>query len=300
MHIAKQQVSHNDRLNAQREIIRASLGPTCSRYRHGAPRRRLELPRLFDGAEQWGKGSLLVSQTLLATSVTLGSSVVYRLPKSLMRSASALQAFTYGRPIVVVHEALRGLLKLTSESDPPLGQIRARIKVLPEQVVRRFDRLAPGQIPRYYEDVRNEPMPVAEEQALRAGGFRKWAQVADGWAVIWAVQNSRDHWHHHCVWAPTGGHKRSRARIEPNILGVARGAGNRASKGGRLPNSDFRLGLIGAMHEAWERATGTCPSSGRSDATGFGEAVHSIYQSLDRDGEAEYALRRFWEEFDKN
>ena len=199
-----------------------------------------------------------------------------------------------------IHDALRDLCKLASESDPPLGQIRARIKVLPEQVVRQFDRLAPGQIPKYYEDVRNEPMPAAEEPALRAGGFREWAQVADDRALVWAVQTLTTTGVSIVPGRSRGGGKRSRARIEPDILGVARGAGNRASKGGRPPDSDFALGLVGGLAEAWKHATGTYPPRGRSDATGFREAVYSIFQWLDRDGEAEYALRRFWEEFDKN
>jgi hypothetical protein len=183
-----------------------------------------------------------------------------------------------------VHDALRALYKLTNESDPPLGQIRARIKALPEQVARRFDRLAPGQIPKYYEDIRNEPMPAAEERALRKGGFREWAQVADDRALVWAVQTLTTTGVSIVPGRARGGGKRSRARIEPDILGVARGAGNRAPAGGRPPDSDFTLGLIGAMAEAWKHATGTYPPSGRSDAPGFGELVYSVFQWLDRDG----------------
>ena len=139
-----------------------------------------------------------------------------------------------------VHDALRALYKLTSESDSPLGQIRARIKALPEQVVRQFDRLAPGQIPKHYKDVRNEPMPAAEEQALRTGGFREWAQAADDRALVWAVQTLTTTGVSIVPGRARGGGKRSRARIEPDILGVARGAGNRASKGGRPP--ELRVG----------------------------------------------------------
>jgi hypothetical protein len=197
-----------------------------------------------------------------------------------------------------VHDALRALYKLTSEGDSPLGQIRARIKALPEQVVRQFDRLAPGQIPKHYKDVRNEPMPAAEEQALRTGGFREWAQAADDRALVWAVQTLTTTGVSIVPGRARGGGKRSRARIEPDILGVARGAGNRASKGGRPPDSAW--GLVGGLAEAWKHATGTYPPRGRSDARGFREAVYSIFQWLDRDGEAEYALRRFWEEFDKD
>ena len=223
----------------------------------------------------------------------------------LGRAARAMSTFLrdeqeYAMTDREVHDALRDLCKLASESDPPLGQIRARIKVFPEQIVRQFDRLAPEQIPKYYEDVRNELMPASEEQALRAGGFREWAQVADGWALVWAVETLTTTGVSIVSGRSRGGGKRSRARIEPDILGVARGAGDRASAGGRPPDSDFALGLIGGLAEAWKHATGTYPPSGRSDAPGFGELVYSVFQWLDRDGQAEYALRRFWAEFDEN
>jgi len=222
----------------------------------------------------------------------------------LGRAARAISTFLrdkhdYAMTDREVHDALRDLCKMASESDPPFGQIRARIKVLPQQVVRQFDRLAAGQIPRYYEDVRNEQMPAAEEQALRAGGFREWAQVADGWALVWAVQTLTTTGVSSVPGRPRGGRKRSRARMEPNILGVARGSIDQASAGGRPSDSDFTLGLIGRLAEAWKHATGRYPPRGRSDATGFGEAVYSVFQWLDRDGEAEYALRQFWAEFDK-
>jgi hypothetical protein len=49
------------------------------------------------------------------------------------------------------------------------------------------------------------------------------------------------------------------------------------------------------MHLAidWCRATGQPPDQGRSDATGFGELVHSVFDWLGELG-ATQALRRYW------
>jgi hypothetical protein len=54
-------------------------------------------------AQQQGSAHWLVSPILLAISVTLGSSVVYRWPKSLMRLASARRASISGRPTTFGH-----------------------------------------------------------------------------------------------------------------------------------------------------------------------------------------------------
>ena len=67
------------------------------------------------------------------------------------------------------------------------------------------------------------------------------------------------------------------------------------NKGGRPSDSDPRLTLIGHLAHEWEKATGTFPEPGRSDHTGFGELVYSVFQWLREPG-AEYALRRFWEQ----
>jgi hypothetical protein len=48
------------------------------------------------------------------------------------------------------HDAIRELWQLASEADPPMGQIRARIKASPEQVIRQFDYLALQEIPKFY------------------------------------------------------------------------------------------------------------------------------------------------------
>jgi hypothetical protein len=214
-----------------------------------------------------------------------------------------------------VHDAIRKLWQLASEPDPPMGQIRARIKALPEQVISHFDYLAPQQIPKLYSVGKigkvaardHTGISIAEREALHNGGFRAWAAIAGDQVLILAIQ----------TLLPASGvvevqgrsrgmGKRSRRRIEPYIMGAVRGSGkqmpasNQMHAGGRRSNLDFKFLLIGRLAQAWEHATGILPSAGRSDETGFGELVHSVFQWLEMDGQAEYALREYWKEFSRS
>jgi len=194
-----------------------------------------------------------------------------------------------------VHDAIRKLWQLASKLDPPMGQIRARIKAIPEQVIRQFDYLAPQQIPKRYSMGKfgraaardHTGIPIAEREALRNGGFRAWAAMAADQVLILAIQ----------TLLPASGvvevqgrsrgtGKRSRPRIEPYIMGTARGSGlqmptsSQMHSGGRRPNLDFEFLLIGRLANAWEGATGIFPSACRSDETGFGELVYSVSSGL--------------------
>jgi hypothetical protein len=81
------------------------------------------------------------------------------------------------------------------------------------------------------------------------------------------------------------------------IMGEVRGAGARDHKGG-APTNDAGLQLVTHLALDWCRATGEEPSRGRSDRSGFGDLVHSVFQWLDLSEDsteaAAYALRRFW------
>jgi hypothetical protein len=211
-----------------------------------------------------------------------------------------------------VHDAIRELWRLASDADPPVGQIRAMIKASSDQVLRPFNDLARQEIPKYYAigQIGRAPanerggISLAEVEALRAGGFRAWAVIASGPALIWVIQTLLPAIGVIEVEGRSRGMgKRSPSRVEPIIMGTARGADKQmpSSKqmhiGGRRSILDFEFSLIGALVQAWERATGILPSAGRSDETGFGDLVHSVFQWLGMDGQAEYALRRYWQEF---
>ena len=83
-------------------------------------------------------------------------------------------------------------------------------------------------------------------------------------------------------------------RLEPTIMGEVRGAGARHDQGGR-PRNAKHPDLIMHLATDWISATGEAPKSGRSDYTGFGELVHSIFQWLDLpEGSAVHSLRQYW------
>jgi hypothetical protein len=94
-----------------------------------------------------------------------------------------------------------------------------------------------------------------------------------------------------------GNGRRSRLRLEPIILGEIRGAGTRIHSGG-APTANGRHDMVMHLALDWRRATGEDPRRGRSDETGFGDLVHSVFQwlklSKDPTEAAAYALRRFW------
>jgi len=198
------------------------------------------------------------------------------------------------------HDELRELWLLAVDDDPPVAQIRARIQRLPAPAMAEINRLVWQVIPRLFEPwpaLARGGSPETEpfgEEVLREGGFRAWANVADGKHLVRAVQLLGGSGAVIVPGRSRGGGKRSRARIEPFVMGEARGMPERENKGGRPSQLDRQLTLIGHLAHEWETATGTFPEAGRSDNTGFGELVHSVFQWIDEPG-AGYALRRFWE-----
>jgi hypothetical protein len=194
-----------------------------------------------------------------------------------------------------VHDYIRKLWHLADKADPPIGQIRARIKSAPDQIIRRFDYLARQEIPKFYAAT---GMPAAEEDALRTGGFQAWAAISGNEALIWAIKTLPPGSGIVAVEDRIRGKEEHvRSHLEPYINGVARGADNQGPSGGRRSILDFQFSLIGRLVDAWERATGILPPAGRSDETVFGGLVYSVFQLLGMDGQAEYALRRYWTEF---
>lgn len=200
-----------------------------------------------------------------------------------------------------IHDALRSLSLLANEMDPPSAQIRARIERLPDQVLKEIDRLAPQVIPKLFKpwpallrggSTRTDSPP---DEIWPRGGFREWARSAQGEKLVRAVQ----------VLAARGGvivpgrsrghGNRSRSRIEPYVMNVARGAVDQKRSGGRPSDLDFKISLIGRLADPWQRFTGTFPKPGRSDHTGFGDLVHSVFQWLGASGPS-YALREWWKE----
>ena len=182
------------------------------------------------------------------------------------------------------HNALRGIWELAHEGDCPLGQLRARIQSLPREAVEYLDRRALRVIPDLF------PGQSAET------GFLEWAKNAVSKDLVRAagVLSAEGG---QLISRSRGGGKRSAARLEPRILGRVSGSGEGAPVGGR-PRHVAQEELIRNLALDWIRATDCEPSPGRSDQSGFGDLVHSVFQWLDEPA-PDQALRRHWTEVEE-
>jgi hypothetical protein len=182
------------------------------------------------------------------------------------------------------HEALRVIWILAHEEDCPVGQLRAGISQLPQEAVDYMDRRARYVIPRRF--------PCQDVET----GFLPWAAHASPEDLITAAR----------VLSAEGGQLvsrsrgpgvRSSAKLEPRVLGQVRGVGDPSHRGGR-PKRASQQDLIRWLAIDWTIATGKAPSPGRSDHTGFGDLVHSVFQWLEESA-PDQALRRYWGEVER-
>ena len=190
------------------------------------------------------------------------------------------------------HDALRDLWKLSHDDDPSIGQLRARLKALPNQAIEQLGRRARAVIPRLFagETIGDEPFDPPERLAAR---FLKWAANADGQKLATAVQVMTAEGGQIVQGRSRGAGKRSRLRAEPIIMGKVRGTGATRHRGGR-PRNEGRENLVMHLAMDWLNATGEAPKHGRSDRTGFGDLAHSVFQWLNLpEGSAPYALRQY-------
>lgn len=185
------------------------------------------------------------------------------------------------------HDALRRLWELSHDDDPSVGLIRTRIAALPKQAIEYIDRRAPIVVSRLFRD---EP-PVTR--------FVQWASKADPSKLIRATQVLTAEGGRVIEGRSRGADKRSGPRLEPSIMSQVRGGGARPHRGGR-PDHPHHQDLVMHLAIDWIQATGETPKPGRSDNSGFGDLVHSIFQWLDLpDGSAGYALRQYWAEMNR-
>jgi len=175
------------------------------------------------------------------------------------------------------HDALRALWKLSHQDDTPVAQVRARLQALPDRAVEFIEMRARQVIP---------------ELCRSSCGFLEWVKDAAPKTLVDAIRMvSADG--AQSMSRSRGGGKRSSASPEPIIIGQARGAGNCARKGGR-PNHDVQDRLVMHLAIDWTIVSGAKLSPGRSDRTGFGDIVHSVFQWLD-EAAPDQALRRYWQ-----
>jgi hypothetical protein len=132
-------------------------------------------------------------------------------------------------------------------------------------------------------------------------GFLAWAGQADDAKLVTALEAISADGAQPVKGRSRGKGKRGRPRLEPRVLGLVRGSGQRKPKGGR-PSDDARQQLVMFLACDWLLATGQAPAGGRSDELGFGDLVHSVFQWLEISDDpteaATYALRH-WSEAKK-
>lgn len=194
------------------------------------------------------------------------------------------------------HDAMRTIWRLCRDPEPPVGLLRARARALPKEAIEHVVRRARTVIPRLF------PGDTIEEGAFdsrerTAARFLDWVAKAEGAKLITALRVLTGQGATIVAGRSRGNGRRSRPRLEPIILGEIRGAGTRIHRGG-APAANARHDMVMHLALDWYRATGEDRRGGRSDKTGFGDLVHSIFQWLELSEDpteaAVYALRRFW------
>jgi hypothetical protein len=193
-------------------------------------------------------------------------------------------------------ESLRELWKRSHLDPAPIQVLREELRKLPKKAVEYMDRRAQVVIQRLFlgETIEEDVFHPSNHSASR---FLAWANTADDQELITALRVLSGEGGHVVPGRSRGGGKRSRAQLEPMIMGEVRGAGARDHKGG-APTRDAEYELVMWLALAWLEATDHKPKPGRSDHTGFGDLVHWLFRWLDISGKssdaAAYALRRYW------
>jgi hypothetical protein len=194
------------------------------------------------------------------------------------------------------HDALRAFSERCRLCKPPVRVLREELQRLPKEAIEYIARRARAVIPRLFPG-KTIGADVFDPTDRLVARFLIWAAAADDKKLVQALRALSVEGGGSVAGRSRGGGKRSRARFEPMIMSEVRGAGAWDHRGG-APTNDAGHRLV--MHFAldWLHATGHTPKPRRSDYTGFGDLVHSVFQWLDNSGApsktAAYALRRYW------
>ena len=193
------------------------------------------------------------------------------------------------------HDLLRELWRLADQADPPIGQVRVRLKALPDEALADIEERAERRWPVYFE----EPAPATPSQG--------WLAEVPAEKLVKILPPSISYGGKFVPGRGRGSRRRSRPSYEPMILGVVRGSqpssksavGDRGDRDGIAsgrPRDDAALQLISFLAVDWTLATRQRPVPGRSDKTPFGDLVHQVFGWLELP-DATGALRRYWREW---
>lgn len=220
--------------------------------------------------------------------VALDAATLSALSTRVSASVDAYRAMV-AQPHLSDHRtALRSLLALTEARDPPIGMIRARLRVLPDAMMAALDKRA------------RQLSPQLLRCEMRPGGVRVWAERASAAELVFFLR---------ALIVEGGIFERGRLRpdgtrrggkIAPIVLGGAPGLhdtelGRPAPiyNNGR-PAQDALQYLLGLLAVDWLLTTRQAPVPGRSEGTAFGRFVYAVLNWLELGDQAEGALRRYW------
>jgi hypothetical protein len=217
-----------------------------------------------------------VKKCLAKDRIRLPSERFEQLIRDIEASIADFLANTPGESFREAHDALRRMWDLSHEDDLSLGLLRRSIRALPTRAADYLNRrslmdIDPEQIEALQLWEPDANLETLTARVLSAEG----ARIVEG--------RSR------------GSGKRSKSRLEPIIMGEARGAAGRTHRGGR-PKSAEQEELVMFLALDWLHATEQEPMAGRG-YHGFGDLVHCVFAWLGLPkGSAAYALRQYWGE----
>jgi len=184
------------------------------------------------------------------------------------------------RPFRQQHDALRQLLGFLNDLDPPIGQIRSRVKGLPYLSRYYLLRRARQRWPRLFNPTQSCNIALwADRASERSLVGRLRSLIGEGGVEVQGRLRQSD--------------KQSASKVEPVIMGVARGSGLEGTQNGGRPKGSGEVMLITYLALDWLHTTGEKPIRGRSSGKPFGDLVHHVFSWVGKPN-AEQALRRYW------
>jgi hypothetical protein len=226
-----------------------------------------------------------VRQVMRRAGLAGTSHEVERLMTSISLTMEVWEAARAGEaPFREQHDALREIWRMVDADDPPVGQIRARLEALPaaarDYLLRRARALW--------------PKAMARKSLCDLAG---WARRAPRRRLLSRLRSTILQGGSIVEGRRRGDDKQSAGRFEPVIMGVARGSGLQAPRGGR-PSAADTMRLVAYLGVDWALATGKMPERGRSAEQPFSDLVHHVFEWLGV-GAADQALRRYWQAFEE-
>jgi hypothetical protein len=240
-----------------------------------------------------------ISRVLRQASIKPTKEILGRLIDAVQGSMAAFRQAASQGTRREHHDALRAVVRMAEEADPPVGMIRARIAKLAVVDVADAEERARRLWPRVFPGKRLE------------SGLVAWSETAPEAELLDAVRTFSSDGGVVVQGRARAGGKHSKSRLEPIILGRARGAASPSrakaepstgrrenqppSPGIGRPRAEAADKLVMHLAVYWRLVTGLAPQPGRSDQTPFGALVHHVFGWLGLET-AEQSLRRYWDD----